>query len=333
MSDQTHHALSADPIFNALAQALPVAIYTTDAAGFVTFCNDAAATLAGRRPEIGCDRWCVTWRLYWPDGRFLPHDECPMAVALKENRVIRGAEAVAERPNGTRFSFTPFPTPICNLAGEVVGGINVLLDITDRKNAEKLRKVTAETNDRKLFATLRLVETILMEAQQAARGPEARILIAGAGQRIAAINASHGLLAESDPRGRIDMWDLLSAICVTVQDALPKGLQLRCETTAGDLSAETAMPLALIVRELIASALDQGGAEGFQRVIKIALGAELGSYELTVEDSGGALKFEGSPFGLRLVEALTRQINGTIDVDRVTGARCTVRFREAQTLN
>ena len=67
MSDQ-NHALGADPIFNALAQALPVAVYTTDAAGFVTFFNDAAATLAGRRPEIGRDRWCVTWRLYWPDG-------------------------------------------------------------------------------------------------------------------------------------------------------------------------------------------------------------------------------------------------------------------------
>ena len=76
-----------------------------------------------------------------------------------------------------------------------------------------------------------------------------------------------------------------------------------------------------------------GGLEGSQRVIKIALSAELGAYELTVEDSGGAFNFERSPFGLGLVEALTRQIDGTIDVDRITGARCTVRFREAHALN
>jgi hypothetical protein len=33
----------------------------------------------------------------------MPLDQCPMAIALKEKRPIRGAEAVAERPDGTRF--------------------------------------------------------------------------------------------------------------------------------------------------------------------------------------------------------------------------------------
>jgi PAS domain-containing protein len=78
-----------------LLQALPVAIYTTDAKGRITFFNDTAAELWGRKPEIGTDEWCGTWRLYWPDGRPLPHDQCPMAVALKENRAIKGAKAIA----------------------------------------------------------------------------------------------------------------------------------------------------------------------------------------------------------------------------------------------
>jgi len=43
--------------------ALPAAIYTTDAAGRVTYYNQAAADLAGRRPELGKGEWCVTWRL------------------------------------------------------------------------------------------------------------------------------------------------------------------------------------------------------------------------------------------------------------------------------
>ena len=85
--------------------ALPAAIYTTDAAGRVTYYNRAAAELAGREPELGKDEWCVTWRLYNRDGTPLPHDQCPMAIAIKENRAVRGAEAILEPPDGTRLHF------------------------------------------------------------------------------------------------------------------------------------------------------------------------------------------------------------------------------------
>ena len=99
-----------------LLAAIPAAIYTTDAAGKITYYNEAAVELAGRRPTIGSDEWCVTWKLYWPDGTPLPHDQCPMAVALREGRPVRGKEAVAERPDGTRVPFIPFPTPIRTVA-------------------------------------------------------------------------------------------------------------------------------------------------------------------------------------------------------------------------
>jgi PAS domain S-box-containing protein len=69
----------------------------------------------------------------------MPHDECPMAIALKEGRIIAGAEAIAERPDGTRVWFTPFPTPLRDAAGRIVGGINMLVDITERKQAEEAR--------------------------------------------------------------------------------------------------------------------------------------------------------------------------------------------------
>ena len=45
-----------------------------------------------------------------------------MAIALKEHRPVRGVEAVAERPDGTRVPFIPFPTPLRNSDGEVVAG-------------------------------------------------------------------------------------------------------------------------------------------------------------------------------------------------------------------
>src|SRR5579883_1698607 len=125
-----------DERFRDLLEALPAAVYTTDAAGRITFYNDAAVKLAGRRPALGSDEWCVTWRLFWPDGRPMAHDECPMAVALKENRPIRGQEAIAEGPDGTRVPFIPYPTPLRDASGALVGAVNMLVDITDRKKAE-----------------------------------------------------------------------------------------------------------------------------------------------------------------------------------------------------
>src|SRR3546814_10529328 len=107
-----------------LLEALPVAVYTTDAHGRITFYNEAAAALWGCRPELGSDRWCGSWRLYWPDGRSMRHDECPMAVTLREGRAAQGSEAVAERPDGTRVPFAPYPSLLRNASGRVIGAIN-----------------------------------------------------------------------------------------------------------------------------------------------------------------------------------------------------------------
>ena len=125
--------------FRDMIDALPAAIYTTDAEGRLTHFNQAAVEFSGRRPELGTDEWCVSWKLYHADGTPMPHDECPMAVSLKEGRVVRGVEAIAERPDGTRVWFTPYPTPLRDADGRIVGGINMLVDITERKSADDMK--------------------------------------------------------------------------------------------------------------------------------------------------------------------------------------------------
>jgi PAS domain S-box-containing protein len=126
-----------------LLQALPAAVYTTDAVGRITFYNEAAAALWGRHPELGKSEWCGSWRLYWPDGTPMPHDECPMAIALKEKRPIRGAEAAAERPDGSRIPFLAYPTPLWDEEGVLTGAVNTLIDISDRKEAERAARQLA----------------------------------------------------------------------------------------------------------------------------------------------------------------------------------------------
>jgi PAS domain S-box-containing protein len=125
--------------FREMIDALPAAIYTTDAEGRITHFNPAAVEFSGRTPELGTDRWCVSWKLYHPDGTPMPHDACPMAVALREGRASHGEEAIAERPDGSRVWFMPYPTPLRDADNRVVGGINMLIDVSERKREEEVR--------------------------------------------------------------------------------------------------------------------------------------------------------------------------------------------------
>jgi PAS domain S-box-containing protein len=131
---------SRDDHFREILDELPAAIYVTDALGRITYFNEAAATLWGHRPTIGTSEWCGSWKLFWPDGRALPHGECPMAIAIKEKRTVRGMEAIAERPDGTRVPFEPYPTPLFNASGALIGAVNMLIDISDRKHAEEVKQ-------------------------------------------------------------------------------------------------------------------------------------------------------------------------------------------------
>jgi PAS domain S-box-containing protein len=131
----------------ALLETLPAAVYTTDATGRIAFYNQAAAELWGCRPELGKSEWCGSWRLYWPDGRPMPHDECPIVVALRERRALKGAEGVAERPDGTLVPFLAYSSPLIDESGVLVGTINMLVDITEQKRAGQLLASIIESSD------------------------------------------------------------------------------------------------------------------------------------------------------------------------------------------
>jgi PAS domain S-box-containing protein len=131
----------------ALLDNVPVAIYCCDASGRLTLFNGAAVELWGRSPQIGTDSWCGSHRMFTVDGSPLALDRCPMALTLLEQRDLGVAEAVVERPDGSRRNVLAYPRLLFGPKGEVLGAINVVIDITERKRLENQLKEADQRKD------------------------------------------------------------------------------------------------------------------------------------------------------------------------------------------
>jgi PAS domain S-box-containing protein len=129
--DGEHH-------YRQLLSRMPTAVYTCDAAGVITYFNEQAAEIWGRAPQVGdvSDRFCGSEQLILPDGTRLPHEECPMAVALREGKTFRNQEINIRRPDGSLVTVLVNVDPIRTGEGDLIGAINAFHDVTAIKQAE-----------------------------------------------------------------------------------------------------------------------------------------------------------------------------------------------------
>ncbi len=312
-----------------LLAAIPAAIYTTDAEGKITYFNEAAVELAGRRPTIGSDEWCVTWKLYRPDGSPLPHDQCPMAVALKEGRPVRNAEAIAERPDGTRIPFIPYPTPLRDGKGRIVGAINMLVDISERRQAESQQRVLFNELNHRVKNNMQMLQSLLHMAVSRTASPEARRVLSDASNRIAAMAAAQQILYGTIDAKRFKSTELVHAVSQAVQRVFPGAVDIVCNVSDEDISNELAMPLALILNELLTNALKHGGRASGQSTVWVEFRRRGDAFQLAVEDEGPGFVLDEvrvRSSGLQLVERLARQLRGRFEVIRTPRTRCVVTF-------
>ncbi|WGO91252.1 PAS domain S-box protein [Pseudomonas viciae] len=235
-----------------LLEALPAAVYTTDAEGRITFYNRAAVELSGRTPQLG-EMWCVTWKLFNTDETPLPHDECPMAVALKENRPIRGVEAIAERPDGTRVPFVPYPTPLHDGDGNLVGAINMLVDITERKQAENRHKTLIDELNHRVKNTLATVQSLA--AQTARNAEDAKDGYYRFEARLLALSRAHDLLTRRH-WGHTPLDSLAQEVLMPVFGHEPS--RINVQGASVDVSTRIALNLTMTLNELAINALKYG---------------------------------------------------------------------------
>jgi PAS domain S-box-containing protein len=301
--------------FRELLDALPAAVYTTDGAGRITYYNDAAATLWGHRPPLGSSEWCGSWKLYWPDGTPLRHDECPMAVALKENRAVRGMEAAAERPDGTRVPFIPYPTPIHDETGKLIGAVNMLVDITDRKRAEEQQALLVRELHHRVKNTLATVQAIMGSTARAVDNIEDfKTALFG---RIQSLSKTHLLLADEERAAEFS--DLLRSELDAFDDG---GGRISLQGPQVTLSSQLAVSLGMAIHELTTNAAKFGALSVFGGKLEV-------TWRVTIDATRRTLVFDwveiGGPpvtkptregFGSRLLGyVLPGQIQAKIRID------------------
>ena len=312
-----------------LLSAIPAAIYTTDADGKITYFNQAAVELSGRTPQLGTDEWCVTWKLYRPDGTPLPHDECPMAIALKEGRAIRNVEAVAERPDGVRIPFIPYPTPLRDENGAVIGGINMLVDISERKQAETQQRLLFNELNHRVKNNMQMLQSLLNLAGQRSHNAETHQILQEAGNRVAAMAAAQRILYGTAKTSHFSAKNLVQAVCETARQIFPRTIAIQYDRVDEiELSNDTAVPLALILNELLTNAVKYGTTKNVG-AIRVGLIKAESLFTLYVEDDGPGFDLRSvrnQSSGLKLVQGLARQLRGELKVTSTPATRCSVEF-------
>jgi len=115
----------------------PDAIYTCDQKGFIKSYNKAAVNLWGREPELGKELWCGSWKIFDKNGGHLPVDKHPMAIALKEGRLVHGDELIVQRPDGSLRHVNPYSSPLVNEQGHLTGVVSMLVEVSEQKRRER----------------------------------------------------------------------------------------------------------------------------------------------------------------------------------------------------
>ncbi len=132
-----------------LLERLPAGAYTCDPDGLITYYNPQAVQLWGRAPKLNdpVDRFCGSFKLFAADGAPITHDRCWMALALQHGREYCGEEIVVERPDGTRLPVLAHASPIHDERGNLLGAVNILVDISEQKRAQEALKEADRRKD------------------------------------------------------------------------------------------------------------------------------------------------------------------------------------------
>jgi two-component sensor histidine kinase len=210
-------------------------------------------------------------------------------------------------------------------SGNIVGAINMLADISERKQAETQQRLLLDELNHRTKNNMQMLLSLLSSAGRRASSEEAKRTLDEACGRIAAMAAAQRVLYGRADTDRFGVDEFLKAVCQTMQQTLPPDVNIVCEPAEGELANDAAMPLALIVNELVTNAVKHGIKDGARDSVRISLIESAGQLSLSIEDPGEGFDLNTvrkTSSGLQLVSGLARQLRGTFEVARNPSRAC-----------
>jgi PAS domain S-box-containing protein len=310
-ADGADHALLAHSgISHQHFDALPVAAYATDADGFIVYFNDAAAALWGHRPPAGTVRWCGSHRLFRPGGAELPHDECPIAMAVREQRSVRAQEVVVERLDGYRLTVIQHASPLFGRSGACCGAQNLMIDISDLRRHEEQLTLLAREAEHRAKNVLASV-TAIVHLSHAATADGLKRSIEG---RIRILADAHALCTRSHWVGA----DVESLLALTLSPYSQDEARLRLAGPHVILRASLAQNIAMALHELATNAAKYGALSVPAGSVQVAWSQPIpGRLLVRWEECGGppVTPPKRTGFGTRVMQAIVRQLDGEMLFD------------------
>jgi two-component sensor histidine kinase len=181
---------------------------------------------------------------------------------------------------------------------------------------------------------MQMLQALLSVSQRETSDPKARSVLADAMRKVAAMAAAQQLLYEEGRPADFKAGDFIRAVCAATRTTFPKTIAIEIEAAQDALSNDTAMPLALILNELLTNAVKHSVDGSGEGTIRVLFSPSAPGYKLVVEDDGPGFDLVAGKrrsSGLGLVEGLARQIGGSFRVERDGGARCIVQFGKERT--
>jgi two-component sensor histidine kinase len=193
----------------------------------------------------------------------------------------------------------------------------------------ELREQLLDELNHRLKNNLQLLHGLLQVAYRKTDSAEAREVLSDTGRRIGAMGTAQQVFYSARHSTDVGGQGFLEAVCANARIFFSEEVTINYEATAGSLPKETAMPLALILNELLTNAAKHGANDRGRIAIDVGLSQRSGSHELYVQDRGPGFDLEeaqGRSSGLGLVTMLAQRLKGTFTVERRSGARCTLTF-------
>jgi len=301
-------ALEAPP---ALIELLPLAACACDADGRLLWFNRRAVSLWGRSPAVG-----------------EANASDLVAGVLRTGGAVEGGEAVIARPDGSTVRVAMHIDAVRDPKGDVLGAISLIAPLVDEKENEKNQEIMLNELNHRVKNNMQMMSALLKGAEREAASPEGRLALADAGHRIAAMVTAQQVLYEAGRGASFDVRAFFATLCERTGQFAGRDLQIACDAASADLPNDAAIPLALIVNELLTNAAQHGMAGRAGGIVRLAFApAEGGGHVLSVEDEGPGFVFAPGrkrSSGLGLVSGLARQLGGRLEVVPGPGGRVRV---------